>query len=228
MKKIYILILILLPVIGFAQNKSYWTKTDASKVQQGKLLKRSSAPSKYEVYNLNLDALKLNLQNAVSRSSGSSSDVFVQFPNAKGQMENYQIYNASIMEEGFAENYPEIQSYVGVNLDSPGTTMRFSTTVFGFHAVVHTIGKTYYIDPYTEDLQTYVMYAKENLTALEERIGCLVEDNNSELNRNDPANSNETSRNANDGILRTFRLALACTQEYANYHITAAGQASSH
>ena len=139
-------------------------------------------------------------------------------------MENYQIYNASIMEEGFAENYPEIQSYVGVNLDSPGTTMRFSTTVFGFHAVIHTIGKTYYIDPYTKDLQTYIMYAKENLTALEERIGCLVEDNDSELNRNSSVNDNNASRNANDGILRTFRLALACTQEYANYHINAAGQ----
>jgi len=222
MKKIYILTLILLPLVGFAQNKSYWTKTNTSRVQQDKLLKRNSAPSNYDIYNLNLDALKQNLQNAESRSSNVASNVTIQFPNAEGEMESYQVYNASILEESFAENHPEIQSYVGINLDNPGTTMRFSTTVFGFHAVVHTIGKTYYIDPYTEDLQTYVMYAKENLTALEERIGCLVEENATELNRT--SSLNEVSRNANDGFLRTFRLALACTQEYANFHITAAGQ----
>ena len=139
-------------------------------------------------------------------------------------MERYQIYNASIMEPEFAAKYPEIQSYVGINMDNPGTTMRFSTTILGFHAAIYTIGKTYYIDPYTADLNTYLFYAKENLYSDIERLGCQFTEGlqqNVEYNRID---NSLTQRNSNDGLLRTFRFALGSTQEYSNFHINLAGQ----
>ena len=40
-----------------------------------------------------------------------SSDTFVAFPNAEGEMERYEIYEASVMEPDFAAQHPEIQSY---------------------------------------------------------------------------------------------------------------------
>ncbi|WP_052752907.1 zinc-dependent metalloprotease [Kordia zhangzhouensis] len=224
MRKNYFFILLLLPIIGFSQGKSFWKKTDKTSFQPDELLERTSTPVKYDLYTLDLNSLKQLLADAPDRDLNISSEIVVQFPGAEGKMENFEVYNASIMEPSFAANYPEIQSYVGVSRENTGTIVRFSTTVFGFHAVVQTIGKTFYIDPLTTDLQTYVMYAKENLYRdLADRIGCMVDD--STENRAAPS-SPYMAENANDGQLRTFRLALACTQEYANYHINAAGQAA--
>ncbi|ARV08680.1 hypothetical protein BTO05_03145 [Winogradskyella sp. PC-19] len=225
MKKIY-LILLTLPFIGFSQKKSFWSKTNASKFQQTQLVERNSTASQFDVYNLNFEGIKSSLSNAVSRTSSLESDVFIKFPNANGDMERYQIYEASIMEPDFAAKHPEIQSYVGINIDNPGTTIRFSTTIFGFHAVIHSIGKTYYIDPYTEDLDNYIFYAKGNLYSDIDRIGCVLTEDIDSGRINEKGLSTNIQRNANDGLLRTFRLSLSSTQEYSNFHINAAGQGS--
>lgn len=226
MRKNYFFILLLIPLISFSQGRSLWQQTDETKIKQADLLERNSTPIAYDLFNLDLNSLKHVLADAPDRELNIPSEITVQFPVADGKMETFEVYNASVLDREFAANYPDIQSYVAVSREKSGTIIRFSTTIFGFHATVHTIGKTYYIDPMTTDLQTYVMYAKENLYAtnsLEERIGCLVDDTTEDRTSADTA---FTPENATDGQLRTFRLALACTQEYANYHINAAGQAA--
>lgn len=226
MKKIYIYILLILPFLSFSQGKSIWIKADDTKINQETLIDRNSTPTDYELFNLDLVAMKQILSNAPDRDLNETSDVILHFPSANGKMEAFEIYNASILEKEFASAHPDVQSYVAVSKENTGTIIRFSTTIFGFHAVLQTIGKTYYIDPMTKDLQTYVLYAKEKLLAnsFEERIGCLVD----ELinNENRASSSDFSHKNASDGVLRTFRLALACTQEYANFHINAAGLSS--
>ncbi|WP_053002304.1 zinc-dependent metalloprotease [Kordia jejudonensis] len=225
MRKNYFFILLLLPLIGFSQGRSLWYPTDETKIQQAELLERNSTPIAYDLFNLDLNTLKQVLADAPDRELNIPSEITVQFPVADGKMETFEVYNASVLEREFAANYPDIQSYVAVSRENSGTIIRFSTTIFGFHATVHTIGRTFYIDPMTTDLRTYVMYAKDNLYAydsLAEQAKCEVDDS---ANRFEPDTA-FTPENANDGTLRTFRLALACTQEYANYHINAAGQAA--
>ncbi|MBC8754878.1 T9SS type A sorting domain-containing protein [Kordia sp. YSTF-M3] len=222
MRKNYFFILLLLPLFAFSQGKSFWKKTDNVSFQQSELLERASTPIAYDVYTLDINSLKQLLAAAPDRDLNIGSEIVVQFPNAEGKMEDFEVYNASVMEPTFAANYPEIQSYVAVSRENTGTIIRFSTTVLGFHATVQAIGKTLYIDPLTNDLQTYIMYEKENLYSnFEDRIGCLVDESTENRTNADAAFAPE---NANDGTLRTFRLALSCTQEYANYHINAAGQ----
>ncbi|MCH2193114.1 reprolysin-like metallopeptidase [Kordia sp.] len=224
MKKNYFLILMLLPMLGFSQGKLFWKQSNKTDFQPEELLERSSTPVVYELYTLDLNSLKQLLAAAPDRDLNIKSEIVVQFPGAEGKMENFEVYNASIMEPTFAANYPDIQSYVAISRENTGTVIRFSTTIFGFHATVHAIGKTMYIDPFTTDLGTYVMYAKADLYSdVQERLGCLVEDSGN-ANRTGSNASETPAKNANDGQLRTFRLALACTQEYANYHIDAAGQ----
>lgn len=222
MKKIYLLLLIL-PLFCFSQ-QNYWSKTDASRIDNNQLVERTTSISKFNIYNLQLEDLKSQLSQAVSRSRNEVSSTFVKFPNINGEMERYQIYEASIMGPELARRNPEIQSYIGVNVDNPGTTVRFSTTVFGFHAAFYTIGKTFYIDPYTSDLNNYILYSRENLNSETDRIGCQLTDELLAMSPYQPTDNTFTQRNANDGILRTFRLAIATTQEYSNFHINAANQ----
>jgi subtilisin-like proprotein convertase family protein len=224
MIKNYLIALLFIPILGFSQGKSFWQQTNENTIKNEQLLERSSTPASYELFKLDFNAMKQLLVSAPDRALNTPSNVIIQFPVGNGELEDFEVYNASVLERDFALNNPDIQSYVAVSKTKSGTIIRFSTTVFGFHATVHTIGKTFYIDPVTKDLATYAIYAKDNLYSdIEERIGCLVDDT---IENKTSTDTNFNLKNANDGRLRTFRLALACTQEYANYHINAAGQAA--
>ena len=115
MRKNYFFILLLLPLFAFSQGKSFWTQTDNASIQQDKLLERKSTPIAYELFNLDLDAMKQLLASAPDRDLNIASEIVVQFPNGNGKMEDFEVYNASILERDFAANYPDIQSYVAVS-----------------------------------------------------------------------------------------------------------------
>src|SRR5690606_33118756 len=77
--------------------------------------------------------------------------------------------------------------------------------------------------PYTTDLNYYIVYAKKN-TITTNIFECLVE-SNPEPQQEEVFFSprNNTQALANNGIFRTYRLAMACTIEYAAFHVNAAG-----
>ena len=73
-------------------------------------------------------------------------------------LENYQIYEAPVMEAGLSNKYPNIKSYSGKGVENPLETIRFSMTDFGLH-VMSLSGNsgTFYIDTYTKDLNNYIV-----------------------------------------------------------------------
>ena len=79
---------------------------------------------------------------------------------------------------------------------------------------------TIYIDPYTKDLNQYISYASNSLPEDTRSFECLVQDTLQDEIVLSPLN-------ADDGKLRTYRLALACTGEYAQYHLNNQGIPSS-
>lgn len=125
MRKNYFFILLLLPIIAFSQGKSFWKQIDNASFQQEDLLDRASTPIAYDVYTLEINSLKQLLSTAPDRDLNIGSKIVVQFPGAEGKMENFEVYNASIMDPAFAANYPEIQSYVAVSRENTGTIIRF-------------------------------------------------------------------------------------------------------
>jgi hypothetical protein len=120
------------------------------------------------------------------------------------------------MEPELAAKYPMIRSYVGYGIDDPSAYLRFDMTQFGFHAMKINGSKgTMYIDPYSYgDTENYVVYYRKDYarpTAWECSFDETVD--NGEERSNNPA-----QRMAGDCQFRTYRLALACTGEYAAFH----------
>lgn len=204
---------------GFSQN-SLWTKISDDKVDSKEKVERASTPSEYQLFHLNFEALKTQLQAAPSRDSGGVSNLIVAFPNAEGDLENYRVYESSVMETELAERHPEIQSYIGKGIDNPTAKIHFTTTIFGLHTMTLSGNGTFYIDPYTKDLQHYIVYNKSSLTT-SRSFECLVKDTDEAFETATMSTPQNTF--ASDGIFRTYRLAMACTTEYASYHINAAG-----
>jgi subtilisin-like proprotein convertase family protein len=216
---------LLLLANSYAQN-SLWRSTSAEKISNLPLTNRESFPLEYKLFSLDFVAMKAQLLAAPSRDSnnGLVSSAIIQFPNSEGQLENFRVYEASVMHPDLAARYQDIQSYVGQGIEDPTASISISTTIFGFHAMVLSGKKpTMYIDTYTQDLNNYIVYEKSQLRTSITRA-CLVHDE-FETQAQQGLRSTESTA-ASDGLFRTYRLAMACTIEYAAYHVTAAGLGS--
>ena len=157
-KKLFLnLILILTIGLVNAQN-SLWTKTTESRFAGIQKFDRASTTDQAEFYMLNFDAMKTVLQTAPTRNfSGAISSTIINFPNADGILEQFSIYESSVMAPGLAASHQEIQSYVGQGLRNPSSKIYLTTTIFGLHAMVLSPSGTYYIDPVTTVLKGYIL-----------------------------------------------------------------------
>jgi len=210
-----------------AQNSDeLWTKKTDFEKTASKKLTRKSIPKKFETYQLNVNQLKSRLNNAPKRKGNlEKSNTVISFPNEKGKLEKYQIFEASIMEENLQKKYPNIRSYVGKGIDNPSSVIRFSVSPLGLHAMV--LGNaegSVFIDPYIENNDSYIVYSSKNLPSIEPFECKFDEVNTSQKTTTTTISAKD--ENANDGKLRTFRLAVATTGEYAQFHLNRQGISS--
>ena len=221
MKKLLLLLVVLFShPFAFSQN-SIWKKISSDEVTTP-LLTRRSQPTEFLLYELNMEVLKAKLATAPSRNiDGEQTNVVVAFPNPQGELQNFRIFEASIMHPELASRHPEIQSYVGLGVEDKTAMIRFSTTIFGLHTMTFS-GKdgTSYIDPYSTDLKNYMVYNRSSLTG-DVNFTCGVQEGGPDLLTED-SHLLPLFR-ADDSTFRTYRLALACTVEYAAFHVNAAG-----
>ena len=176
-------------------------------------------PTSYETFQLNLDALDEVLDATPTEIIGQKtpSDVIFTLPNPDGEPVSFHVYYSPIMEEGLANQFPEIRTYAGYSDD--GSYIRFDHTPQGFHAMVWPKnGDLYFIDPYkfgTIDPQYYVVYRKKyHQRAVPEFMNCGVE-GESELDIHDIFDQNARY---GDCQHRSYRLALSATGEYTAFH----------
>ncbi|HKK12058.1 MAG TPA: zinc-dependent metalloprotease family protein, partial [Flavobacteriaceae bacterium] len=218
-----IIVILFFPAIINAQNnESLWFKISKGKANQGKVVKRKSEPRNAHFYQLNLVQLKARLKNVpLRRTSNKPSSVIIKFPNADGNLEAYRVMEAPVMAPELQAKHPDIRSYVGQSIENPAEIIRFSVTPLGLNTMTLSSKQgTQYIDPYTKDGNNYIVYSKRDLPVIGEDFRCGVTGGIDYSNR---GTYSSKLINAGDGYMRTFRLALACTVEYSEFHWMAAG-----
>ncbi len=199
--------------VAFAQNKnSVWNAT-TKKSDMTPLDSRMNLPER-NLFTLNLNGLKSTLQNTPKRGTDlSTSSTTLSIPNADGTLESYRIFENSNMDPALEAKFPEIKSYLGVGISDPSARAYFSVSPLGFKSMVLASDKpAVFIEPISQDLTTYTVYRKQDKTATLTSFECKV------IDVVTPTVSASTARpNADDGLLRTFRLAMSCTGEYTVY-----------
>lgn len=224
MKNYYLLILcILMLTSGFGQT-NFWRLTDQSEVSNLELIENQYETKSQLLYSLNFNALKQALSTAPRRGDGTGlSNLVLDFPDAYGNIKSYRVYEAPVIDDALSAQYPDIKSYVGVDIRNGRNSIRFSTTIHGFHGMILSTKGTQYINPHTKNLLFYGVFSKNSVTS-NRTFECLFDEESvSEPVQFSPKNINQTESNA--GIFRTYRLALASTEEYSQFHINAAGLA---
>ena len=201
-----------------AQNsQSLWSKSTKQKASQGKQIIRKSQPKKAIYYDLDIIRLKAALQNAPKREvSHKPSNVIINFPTPEGKLEAFRVKEASVMHPILQKKYANMRSYIGQSIKNPSSIIRFSVTPLGLHTMtLSSKNGTQFIDPYNDN-GTYLVYSKRDLPSLEIPFECKVIHDES-LNKMSNFKSAFT-RNADDGQMRTFSLALGTSVEYTDFH----------
>jgi hypothetical protein len=130
----------------------------------------------------------------------------------------FEFAESPIMAAGLAEKFPEIKTYAGTSVDDSSVKVRFDYTPAGFHAQVLAPGARWYIDPqYKGNTHLYVSYHSSDYRPDKDLPQCMFEGKDAEgVSSMFPQRSGDT--------LRQYRLAVATTGEYSQFHGgTAAG-----
>jgi chitodextrinase len=220
MKKLITATLLVACSVSFGQNvNSIWQTTSKSKRSTSKKTNSTSSYNEQlpllHLFDLEVNNLNSKLASSPNRNVTSTSNTIISLPNGDGKLENFRVYENSVMDPALAAKYPEIKSYVAVGIDNPSARAYFSNSPLGFRSMIlYADQSAVFIEPATKDLKTYTAYKKSDKKASIDAFECKTIDN-AVNNIQSKTNNSISYRGADDGKLRTFRLALACTGEYA-------------
>jgi hypothetical protein len=178
---------------------------------------RQIVPQTYRTVRVDEAALKLLLGKAPLESTpqAKAATVMLNLPMPDGAFQLFRIEESPIMEAPLAAQFPEIKTYHGKGIDDPTATTRFDFTPTGFHAMILSERGTIFIDPYSKgDTANYITYFKADYRNEAKQFQCYFSE------ENQPAQSPSQSlpNVVNGTILRTYRLAVAASIEYTNFH----------
>lgn len=226
MKKIIILSSFLITCFSSkAQlNRGYWKSVSEKEIAiTGK---REIVPEKFKTYHLEIEALKNDLLNAPNDKIVliDNSNTIIELPMPNGEIQRFKVVDAPIMDQDLQNSFPDIKTYSIKGIDDTYANGKIDVTEFGFHGFIRSVNGDIFIDPYcqknTSDYISY--YTNDFIKPLNERGTCLgvIGETESNLNAEISAPSAIICSGAN---LKTYRLAIACTKEYA---IAATGSAT--
>jgi len=212
-----LLILIFSVFCGFvsnAQTEKFWKEVPNNEgIVKHKSVTRGNFPLEFKLFQLDLDGIKQALLSAPDRKELDKRGVIIALPNADGKLERFEMFEASNFDAELQAQYPNIRAYAGMGIDDKTAQVRLSFGVNSLQTMTFRANKsTEFMEPYNSDATIFSVYKKSNVNN-KLPFTCLTNEEQqiADLGRN--GNTTMTS----DPVLRTFRLALSCTAEYANY-----------
>ncbi|RDH81836.1 MAG: hypothetical protein DIZ77_09265 [endosymbiont of Seepiophila jonesi] len=148
-------------------------------------------------------------------TSSQGSELSLPMPN--GTMQRFRLERSPILAPELAARYPEITTYQVHGVDDPGASGRLDMTPQGFHGMITSTAGTVFIDP--DGSGGYRSYYKGDYALAQRGMGaesgfaCAVGGDLQAVLRSDGDTAQRTS-----GQRRNYRLALAATGEYTQFH----------
>ena len=215
--KIFIFLLFLVSLS--VNSQKLWNNISKSVSFDNKsiIYEKKHTPTEYKIFFLNSDKFYQNLN-----FSRKNKSIELELPDSEGNLKKFMLIKSSNFEIGLQNKFPEIQSFSAIGIEDPSLTAKISIGIDGLHAVIYSNNSpTTYIDPYTKDKKYFITYKRSSLPKVESDFKCMVE---GDVKAHESQNSYKL---INDGKLRTYRLAIVCSGEYAQFHLNRQGIPSS-
>ncbi|WP_299367458.1 immunoglobulin-like domain-containing protein [Winogradskyella sp.] len=211
--KALLLIAMMTSAMLWSQSKVLWQKqiSNASTISKQNHLSLKA----FQTFSLDVNALRQALNGVAQRNDfSSSSSTILSFPNSEGKLQRFSIKEASVMHPDLQARFPNIRSYVGQGVDDASTIIRFSLSPYGFSGMIlSTNGNDTFIEQTARSSNQYIAFNRKNRINYHNDFECEVSE---QMNRR--VSSNLMMKNADDSILKTYRLAVSATGEYTQYH----------
>ncbi|MFZ4928858.1 reprolysin-like metallopeptidase [Chryseobacterium sp. Mn2064] len=210
-------------VLSFSLGKAqdFFTEANERSIKT-ELTKRTVQPEKFLTYTLNVGKMKSYFNSVPELKDNDSKDNarIIILPMPDGTKAKFKIWKSSIMDSELAAKFPELVTFTGQGIDDKYATVKLDFTELGFHAQIQSaVTGDLYIDPYAKgDIDNYVVYRKEDL--INNKITSCG------LGNTLPTEAKAAQKSVTASIgnqIRIFRLAVACTGEYA---VAATGSSS--
>ncbi|MBC6697745.1 reprolysin-like metallopeptidase [Hymenobacter puniceus] len=201
-----------LPRMAAAQ-RVLWA--DATETQPAAARTATQALRQYRPITVQLPAMRDALANA-PREAGAgarNSTTVVSLPLPDGTSQRFRIVQVPVMQPELAARYPQIRTYEAQGIDDPSATARLDVSPAGFHAMIMSGTRTTFIDPVSAGSSAHLVFDRTAMNKDNVRFECLtpgaIGSAGSVLTPPLPAAI------PNGATLRTYRLAVSCTGEYA-------------
>lgn len=165
---------------------------------------------------LDEETLRSQLDGIAHRLTGNGFTAEVSFPHPDGTFHTYFAKENNTMNADLASRYSQVRSY-----DANGTAgefVKWDITQHGFHAMIFVPGEsTIFIDPvFQGENQYYIVYSRKDFVTDKVKDCQFNSDNEELVNLKEPVSG--TMKTFGTCELRTYRLAVAATGEYTNFH----------
>jgi hypothetical protein len=216
MKKLLLsLLAISMLQIVSAQQSKYWNAhSGAQSIVTDKAVSRLSFPKNFKLFDLDLQSLKQDLFTVVDNAS--SHTVVISLPNVDGQLEQFEMVEASNFEPALQARFPEIRAFSGKGITDKYATLKLSISPQGIQTMLFRTDKpNEFIEAYSQDHTVYAVFVSQRQPG-QLPWSCATEDRIMADGINTLVmNSGATARSGGD--LKTMRLAQSCNAEYSNY-----------
>lgn len=195
-----------------------WKITTGSRIEGGN--ERYALPSKYQTVQLNLAGIVDRLKNAPKEFTPSAinSAVNLEVPMADGSVQLFKMVETEIMHPDLALQFPTFKVYSGQGVTDPTAMIKVSITDLGFQAMIISPNGNTFIDPYHQfKKQDYIVYRREDLKPYRSFV-CETDEDHGVPNKTFNSIASGQNLRSQGSTLRTYRLALACTGEYAAFY----------
>ena len=211
----------LLSTFFLIAQSSFWTDVDATQIALPRNSEQTLLPTQYRAVSLELDAFTKVLARSPEEFTNQKG-LIISLPMPDGTMEDFEIWESTILEAGLAKRYPTLKTFKGQAIKNPQLTTRLGYTPLGFHGMIQSSEGAIFIDPLATNQTTYYTssYAKHGTVSKEIEgmtwsCGSKMTD---KITPSIPSNPSQ-SRNQNVPVdLYIYRAAIASTGEYAAYH----------
>lgn len=213
------LVLVIVTALGFAQD-AVWTVHNANsgKITTDKAVARQAFPKEFKLFDLTINPLKQNLFSITNKNATKHSTI-ISLPNADGNIEQFEVYEASNFVPALQANFPEIRAFSGKGITDKYATLKLSISPQGIQTMVFRTDKeNEFIEAYSQDHTVYAVFKSQRSKG---QLGwtCSTEEQNLMSDINSKVNGSNTSNStaSSTGELKTMLLAQSCNGEYSNY-----------
>ncbi|UYZ63102.1 reprolysin-like metallopeptidase [Hymenobacter weizhouensis] len=178
-------------------------------------------PTKYRALQLDETGLRAVLSRSASRTAGTEGPSFVlDLPLADGSFMQFRVQEVAVMAPALAAKFPNIKTYSGYAVTNNTITIKADFTEKGFHAMIlNPQGDDIFIDPFgTGSPGYYMSYYKKDFVKQTPVAPCATDEVPANIEKKAARKAPVSANRTLDRNLRTYRLAVAATYEYSQFH----------